>query len=458
MTSDNPAGASKPDAVTVYSAPMIIPVTAPVITNGAVAVHDGKVIHFGARKWVLASVRSEFPDHMITERHWDGLMTPGLINAHTHLQYTCMEHIGRGTYDRFRAWELAFNQAYAQLSDSPGIWSRSARQGARRLVQAGTTAAADVVTDIEAVDALTSQGLHGIAYWEIMGWSNEEWDDRGRDSLLKRLKKIGNMGVQALGISPHAPYTLESKPFLDIPDIARRRGLRMHIHLGETALEQGLRPSELTTYTGVGWQHADWRSYRELKLQGLGASSIQFVDQLGALGPDVHIAHGVYADKEDRRLLRQRGVCVALCPRSNRVTNTMRDADVAGYLNEGNLVSIGTDSLSSSPSLDVLDDCSLLYDLAREQGYRKPDLSHRLIRMVTLGGAEALGLNVGWQRIGQINSGALADLAFFDLPVDIATPDGIETTLERFVRAGAGTNRVTVIAGTIAYDKGGFHD
>ena len=93
----------------------------------------------------------------------------------------------------------------------------------------------------------------------------------------------------------------------------------------------------------------------EAQGSGKGASAIQFVDQLGSLGPDVHIAHGVWANGEDRRILRQRGVGVALCPRSNRITNTGKDAPVREYLEEGNLVSVGTDSLSSTrPSICLM--------------------------------------------------------------------------------------------------------
>lgn len=119
---------------------------------------------------------------------------------------------------------------------------------------------------------------------------------------------------------------------------------------------------------------------------------------------------------EDRRILRQRGVGVALCPRSNRITNTGKDAPVREYLEEGNLVSVGTDSLSSTPTLDLLDDVSMLYDLAREQGYASDDLTHRLIRMMTLGGAASMGMHVGRNRIGQINAGALADFGVLRHP------------------------------------------
>ena len=119
----------------------------------------------------------------------------------------------------------------------------------------------------------------------------------------------------------------------------------------------------------------------------------------------MHIAHGVWANGEDRRILRQRGVGVALCPRSNRITNTGKDAPVREYLEEGNLVSVGTDSLSSTPTLDLLDDVSMLYDLAREQGYASDDLTHRLIRMMTLGGAASMGMHVGRNRRRHIISG-----------------------------------------------------
>ena len=117
------------------------------------------------------------------------------------------------------------------------------------------------------------------------------------------------------------------------------------------------------------------------------------------------------------------------------------------------MIAVGTDSLSSSPSLDVLDDAAMLYELAIEQGYDSDDLSHRLIRALTLGGAEAMGLNCGPDRVGQINPGALVDLAFFDIPVDVASPVGVEEALERFVRAGAGTCRATLLTGELAFNR-----
>ncbi len=440
--------------VIVYTAPLVVPVTAPVILDGAVAVRDGRVLHVGTRAWVQAVLQEELDAAelaALVERHWDGLLTPGLVNAHTHLQYTGMASVGQGVYDSFRAWELAFNAIYDSPERKP--WQAWAEDGARQLLRAGTTSAADIASDMEAVPALSSLGMHGITYWEVMDWENERWSREGARTLLGELAEAGTTKGIRLGISPHAPYSLGSDPLLDLPDIARSLGMRLHIHLGETPIEGGAIPSKLTNLTSWSWSRRDWQSYPALKQAGSDASAIQFVDQLGVLGPDVHIAHGVYASREDRRILRQRGAAVALCPRSNRITCTKKDAPVARYLEEGNMIAVGTDSLSSSPSLDVLDDAAMLYELAIEQGYDSDDLSHRLIRALTLGGAEAMGLNCGPDRVGQINPGALADLAFFDIPVDVASPVGVEETLERFVREGAGTCVATVLSGELAYSR-----
>ena len=193
--------------VTVYSAKLVIPVTAPVIVNGAVAVSGDRVVHVGTRAWVLQELKEEAPGGKVTERYWDGILMPGLVNAHTHLQYTGMAEVGQGEYKDFHAWEEAFNLIYDDES-LPHAWRYWAMEGARQCVESGTTAAADIVTDLDAAAGMVSQGMHGITYWEVMGWGNEDWDDRGRYRLNLELHRLEEEHVRQLGISPHAPYTL----------------------------------------------------------------------------------------------------------------------------------------------------------------------------------------------------------------------------------------------------------
>lgn len=418
---------SRPRTV-VYTAGLVLPVTGPRIVDGAVAVRGKRILHVGDRRWVLATL----DEHGIAyeQEHWDGVLAPGLVNAHTHLQYTHMAEVAGRHYNGFDDWSDHFDVVYDRGGHD---WAAAARDGAARSIAAGVTAAADVVTDEAALAALHDAGMHGIAYWEVYGASNENWTPDARAAVIDQINKIPT--PPGAGVSPHAPYSLDVKPLLEIPDLVRERGMRLHIHLAEAHMERE---------RGTGdteWPELGAESFRALRSQGVGVSSTQFVDHLGVLGPDCHIAHGVYVSARDRALLRARGTSVALCPRSNQIIG-LDMPPVADYLREGSPIAVGTDSLSSSPSLDPLDDVAELFRVARSQGYADRDLHARLFAAATLGGAGALGLSVGRKRIGQLVVGARADLAFFDVPV--TTPDD---TLADLVESGGGRCARTVISG-----------
>lgn len=422
-------------SVAVHSADLVVPMTAPPIEQGAVAVQDGRILHVGTRAWVVDLLREE--GRPFAERHLAGALLPGLVNAHTHLQYTRMAEVGRGRYRGFDDWARAFNPAYAQA----GAWRAAAREGAQQLLAAGVTAAADVVTDLPAVGALTDAGLHGIAYWEVMNWSNAAWRDGGREQVVAELERVP--ALPGSGLSPHAPYSLDAEPLLDIPDIVRAHGGRLHIHLGESHFE-GARVPTIGGETHVDWTFAGIESFRALREHGYGASATEFVDRLGVLGPDCHVAHGVYMTAEDRALLRARGTSVALCPRSNEVIG-LEAPPVAAYLREGSPIAVGTDSRSSSPSLDPMADVAALVAITRAQGYRDADLHARLLAAATLGGARAMGLDVGPQRLGHLAVGAVADLTGFPMAVGSAADALVE------LAESAPEQRVTVVSGELRH-------
>lgn len=423
-------------AIVVYSAPLVFPVTSPRISDGAVAVQGDRILHVGDRRWVREALAARGAAY--AEERWDGVIAPGLVNAHTHLQYTHMAEVAARNYTGFDDWGDAFDVVYDRGGHD---WGAAAAAGAALSLASGVTAAADVVTDHAALSALHDAGMHGIAYWEVYGKNNEDWDEAAREEVREQIRRIPT--PPGAGVSPHAPYSLEVQPLLELPDIVREEGLRLHIHLAEAHMEREF--DGIDGYAGPGghgeWPELEADSFRALRSHGIGVSSTQFVDHLGVLGPDCHIAHGVYVSAEDRALLRARGTSVALCPRSNEVIG-LDMPPVAAYLREGNQIAVGTDSLSSSPSLDLLADVAALYRVARSQGYRGDDLHQRLFGAATLGGAAALGLHVGKGRLGQLGVGAVADLAFF--AVGSTDPD---VALAELVEDGAGRARRTIVDG-----------
>jgi cytosine/adenosine deaminase-related metal-dependent hydrolase len=419
---------------TLHRARIVLPVSGPPLADGAVLVRGDRILDVGTHDAVTARLDGA----EVEQVEWDGALVPGLVNAHTHLQYTHMAAAGQAVHSGFETWMQAFMELYEQEHD----WLGSAAEGVWLSLRSGTTTVAEIVTDPDAGSAVHEAGLHGVVFWEVLGWTDAAWAQGGRETVLGQLRALPT--PPRTGLSPHAVYSLDTGVIRDVAALGRELGVRQHIHAAESAWEDAY------VRTGTGELADRWRSlgrgeFALLRRGGSGTGVISYLDALGALGPTTHLAHGIYVDADDRRLLRDRGVSVALCPRSNAVIG-LDPPPVADYLREGNALAVGTDSLSSSPSLNVLDDVNELYRLARVQGYAHADLHARLFAAATLGGAHALGLDGGPAPSGSLVPGARADLAVF--PVSTDSP---ADALAELVESGAPAALATVIAGRLRH-------
>jgi cytosine/adenosine deaminase-related metal-dependent hydrolase len=410
----------------LHCAPVVLPITSDPIADGAVAIAGDRIAAVGPRE----ELQARYADARV--RQWRGVLTPGLVNAHTHLEFTDFADLA-ATGMPFHEWIrelIARKQKF-----TPSMWLESARRGVHQLLRAGTTCVADIVTNGPGLIPPAATGLSGISYVEMTGI-----DERRYQADLERMLGVLESAPpgRTIGVSPHAPYSMGTEVLRRLGELARERGMRLHPHAAETQQE--------VEYVGTGggpFAESNVRFGLELELHGCGCglSPVGFLDSVGLLGPDVHVAHGVHVDEVDRKLLRDKGTSVALCPRSNAILQA-GEAPVAGYLSEGNSFGVGTDSSASTPTLDVLDDVRALRDLAREQGYDGDDLDRRLVTAATVGGATAMGL----PDVGRLEAGARADLAVFDIP-----PEG--DAYETLVESGAGRCIATVLAGRIVHRR-----
>jgi cytosine/adenosine deaminase-related metal-dependent hydrolase len=409
---------------TVHVADVVVPVVGEPVRGGAVLVDGGCIVAVGRREDVDPG------DAGVIEHR--GVMTPGLVNAHAHLQYTDFADLAVAGLGFFE-WIRTLTRRRSTFSD--GDWLVSTRRGVAGLLATGTTAVADVVTDPVALGPPADANLAGVSFLEAVGADDAGWLAQ-RERLLGALSDAPS--GRAVGVSPHTLYTLGTAVFRDCLAIARARNLRLHTHLAETS-------EEVEYVLAATGPFADWARTAAFAFELLeapaGTSPARHLDALGGLAADCSVAHGVHLDADDRALLRERGTVVALCPRSNALLGA-GDAPVAAHLAEGSAIAVGTDSLASSPSLDLLADVRALRDLARRQGYAGNDLERRLIEAATVGGARSMGLD----DIGVLTPGARADLAVFAVPTDTDPYDAL-------VAHGAGTCVATVLSGEVVHPR-----
>ena len=400
---------------------MLVPICAEPLADGAVVTSAERILAVGTRREMTRA----FPDCPV--RVYPGVLTPGLVNAHTHLEY------GPSFADLacsglpFVKWINTLVGRRDAMSQAG--WLADARGSVRAALASGTTAVADIVTIGPGIVAAAEAGLGGVSYVETVGVDQAHWPaERAR---LTAALTVGP-AERRLGLSPHTLYTVDTSAFRGILALARDGGRRLHTHLAESADESefvlsGVGPIA-RTLSALGIDH-------DLLERGAGCTPTRRLDAIGGLGPDVHVAHGVHVDAEDRALLRERGSSVALCVRSNRILQAGTPA-VADYLADGNPIAIGTDSLASSPSLDVLEETAAVFAVALAQGASPQGLAARLVDAATRGGASALGL----PDAGILRAGCRADFAVFDVPTD-------GDPYEALVAHGGGRCVATVIGG-----------
>jgi cytosine/adenosine deaminase-related metal-dependent hydrolase len=272
---------------------------------------------------------------------------------------------------------------------------RSATAGAVRSLEAcGTVAVGDVSNALGHLDVLAASRLCAVVFFELLAWDpgKAEATLAWADERVSRSAAWLRPGLE-VRLAAHAPHSVS-------PALLRllvARGGPAALHLAESRDEAAFLAD------GSG----DWPGF--LAQRGLGhvafaparSSPVRYADGLGLLHPRLVAAHGVQVDAADRETLVRRGVHVVLCPRSNRNLR-VGEADVPALAAAGVRLALGTDSLASAETLDVLDDAAFLHR-------RFPGLDPAaIVRMATLGGAEALGL----ADLGAIAPGRRAALAF----------------------------------------------
>ena len=246
-----------------------------------------------------------------------------------------------------------------------------------------------------------------------------------------------------VGVSPHAPYSVSAELFSAVAEYARVEGLPVAVHIAESAAEQRL------VADGDG-PFAEALQARGIATPARGGSPVALLEHTGLLQLAPLLIHCVRADASDIERIRAAGARVAHCPVANaRLGHGV--APVPEMLDAGVTVGIGTDSVASNNRLDLLEEARIAQLVQRTRLLSATVLpAHRLLTLVTIDGARALGLE---DRIGTLDPGKDADLCGISLAGAHARPV-LDPVAALFMSARAPDVMLTVVRGRVIYRSG----
>ena len=279
----------------------------------------------------------------------DSILLPGLVNAHTHLEFSDLEQPldAEGGLPGWIARVVALRRGRPTGSEGEARLAECLRIGSAECLTHGVTTVGDIATGIPRGGY--PRGAPRLrVYREALGLSF-----RGNEPPPAMIRDLDRLGASA-GISPHAPYTVSSHLGRVLLDEARRRHLPVAMHLAESL-------AEVAFVTGGGGP------FRDL-LATLGAwppdrpppvlPPSEWIGRL-ARARRGSIVHGTFlgAPPDNTaldRLARHRArLGLVVCPRTTRLLSG-RLPPVERFLAAGIRVAIGTDSRASNPDLSVL--------------------------------------------------------------------------------------------------------
>ena len=347
-----------------------------VLENHAIAVDKGRIVavlqQSEARLRFSPRELRQLPHH---------ILIPGLVNLHTHAAMTLL----RGLRDDLPLTDWLQNP----------IWPAEARHVSAQFVHDGTLlACAEMLrggitcfNDMYFYPKATAKAAQSCGIRAAIGLITMDFPspyaadaDDYLDKGLAIRDELHGEPLLSFCLAPYAPYTINDRSLTRVLTLAEQCELPIHMHLHETKEEI------------------------DGSLQRYGMRPIERLRRLGLLSPSLIAAHCVHLSAEEIALLAQHGCSIAHCPSANlKLAGGV--AALTALAGQGINIGLGSDGAAGNKRHDLFQEMRIAALLASDQAATA--VAHQALRMATLGGAQALGLDA---EIGSLSAGKAADL------------------------------------------------
>ncbi|TGD74610.1 8-oxoguanine deaminase [Mangrovimicrobium sediminis] len=337
----------------------------------------------------------------------DGLvLLPGLINCHHHFYQTLTRALPAAQDRELFDWLRALYPVWAQM-DEQSIAAATELALTEMLLSGCTTAAdhhylfADAFANAIDIQVAVARRL-GMRVVLTRG-SMSLGESRGGlppDSvvqdeqviledctrLVREYHERSEDAMVQIAFAPCSPFSVSAELMHETAHLARKSGVRLHTHLAETEDEN------------------------RFCLENFGRRPLDHLEELGWMGDDVWLAHGIHFEESEIARLGAARVGICHCPSSNMIlaSGLCPVLDLEGA---GAPVGLGVDGSASNDHSNLMEEVRQAFLLQRlHYGSASVSVGDAL-RWATRGGARVLGRSA----LGSLRPGNMADLALFEL-------------------------------------------
>ncbi|WP_255649050.1 amidohydrolase family protein [Frankia sp. ArI3] len=355
------------------------------VRDGAVAVVDGRIAAVDG----YAAIAARFADLPVLG-DGGGILTPGFVSCHGHFSEGLVTGIGE-THTLWEWFVHVVEPIEAHLTRDMAYVGTLLK--ATEMALSGVTTVGDMFCSAPGTPAITPGIVDALDVVGLRGDVSFGPADVPHGYPVDRIVAEHHALAQAAAASRRTRFRvgLATIPSSSDTLLAATRSLlaetdRLHVHLHEVR-------EEVTAS----------RTAR-------GASSIEVAARLGLLDAQTVAAHCVWLSDDDVALLRRHAVAVAHCPVSNMILAS-GVCQVPRLLRDSVPVGLGVDGAASNDSQDMLATVKTAA-LLQKVHHQQADVltAPAVLRMATLGGARALGLD---DTVGSLDVGKAADLVLF---------------------------------------------
>ncbi|MEM1104445.1 MAG: amidohydrolase [Pseudomonadota bacterium] len=419
-------GAAKPaDLMIVGAQTVTMDEDKRVLENGTVVVKGDEIIAVGGPDLAesYAADRTIYAD--------GDILMPGMINLHNHIPMVAFRGLGEYSVDN-RLFEVFFPLEKELLNRN--LIRVASRHAAIEMALAGVTLFVDMYYhEDEVARGVKDVGLRAVLGQTVIGFPVVDAPEPfgGLDYAEEFIKAYKDDPLIIPAVAPHAPYTVTSEVLLASKALSEKYNVPLVMHLAEFAHEKEL----------AAERHPNLKEDETI---------IAYLDRIGFLGENILGAHVIYADANDRKILKARGVGVSHNPKANSRGGSGMAPGWEMY-QEGVDVGLGTDGPMSSNQMDVLNVMAYAASIARlRQKSEAPFTPFELVDMITISAARAIDME---DTFGSLEVGKQADMVLLDTGTPNMQPNyDVYATIA--LSAYPSNVRTTIVDGVVLVDDG----